>query len=163
MTIGAKVLMKVYEFDAEIIKHETLDSGYVEFPFEVEKEFGVRGQVKVIATFDGYEYRGSLAKMGHHCHILGLTQKVRAAIGKNPGDTVHVVIKQDIEPRTVEVPEDFKTLLDQNPEAKVFFEKLSFTNRKEYVQWITSGKKKETRERRLAESIDKLANGIKSP
>ena len=58
--------MKVYEFDAEIIKHEGIDGTYVEFPYAVEKEFGTRGQVKVWATFDGYEYRGSLANMGFH-------------------------------------------------------------------------------------------------
>lgn len=155
--------MKIYEFDAEIKKHRTINAGYVEFPFDVEKEFGTKGQVKVVATFDGYEYRGSLVKMGHPCHFIGLTQKVRAAIGKNPGDIVHVVIKQDIEPRTIEVPEDFQLLLNQNPEAREFFEKLSFTNRKEYVQWIISAKKTETRERRLRESIEKLLKGIKHP
>ncbi|MHB1128181.1 MAG: YdeI/OmpD-associated family protein [Bacillota bacterium] len=102
-----------------------------------------------MATFDGYEYRGSLIKMGHHCHFIGLTQAVRSAIGKNPGDMVHVVIRQDTEARKIEVPEEFKTLLDQNPEAQKFFEKLSFTNQKEYVQWITGAKKTETRDRRL--------------
>lgn len=101
--------------------------------------------------------------MGHHCHFIGLTQKVRSAIGKNPGDNVHVVIKQDVEPRTVEVPEDFKIFLDENPVVKELFEKLSFTNRKEYVQWIIGAKKQETRERRLRESIDKIAKGIKRP
>ncbi|GAB6172340.1 hypothetical protein JCM15765_18180 [Paradesulfitobacterium aromaticivorans] len=141
----------------------TIDWGYVEFPFDVETEFGTRGQVKVIATFDGYEYRGSLARMGHHCHLIGLTKKVRAEIGKNPGEGVHVVIKQDVEPRTVELPEDFEKLLNQNPEAKMFFDKLSFTNRKEYVQWITTAKKVETRDRRLRNSIDKLLQGIKEP
>lgn len=161
--IGDMTLVKVYEFDAVIKKAETLDSGYVEFPFDVEKEFGTKGQVKVIVTFDGYEYRGSLAKMGHHCHFVGLTKQVRRAIGRNPGDIIHVVLKHDTEPRTVDVPEDFQTLLNQYPEAKAFFEKLSFSNRKHYVQWITSAKKTETRERRLLESIDKLSNGIKHP
>lgn len=153
--------MKVYEFDSTIIQHPSLNSGYVEFPFDVEKEFGTRGQVKVIAAFDGYEYRGSLAKMGLDCHIIGLTQKVRSVIHKNPGDTVHVVIKQDVENRTVEIPKDFMDLLERNPEAKDYFNKLSYTNRKEYVLWITGAKKSETRERRLLESIEKLSKGIK--
>ncbi len=75
--------MKKYEFEAEIIKHESLNSGYIEFPYDVMEEFGVKGQVKVKAYFDGYEYRGSLAKMGHKCHFIGLNQKVRNAIGRS--------------------------------------------------------------------------------
>jgi hypothetical protein len=50
--------MKTYEFDAEIKKQDSIDAPFVEFPYDVEKEFGVKGQVKVLATFDGCEYRG---------------------------------------------------------------------------------------------------------
>lgn len=150
--------MKVYEFDAEIIKHEDIDGAYIEFPYEVEKEFGTKGRVKVLATFDGYEYQGSLANMGHTCHILGITQKIRKEIGKQPGDTVHIVLKKDEAPRVAEIPEDLIKLLEDNQEAKSFFETLSYTNKKEYVQWITSAKKAETREKRLIKALEMLSN-----
>jgi hypothetical protein len=55
--------MGIYEFDAEIIKHEAINAAFIEFPFDVEKEFGTKGQVKVHVTFNGFEYRGSLANM----------------------------------------------------------------------------------------------------
>jgi hypothetical protein len=154
---------KTYEFDAEIKKHEQLDAAYIEFPYDVEKEFGKKGQVKVQATFDGHAYRGSLAKMGYHCHRLGLTQAVRNAIGKKPGDMIHVVIQEDIAPRVVEIPGDLKKLLDQNPGAKAFFEKLSYTNRKEYVNWIISAKRAETRNQRLQNAIRMLIEGVSHP
>ena len=155
--------MKTYEFDAVIQKHPDLDAAFIEFPYDVEKEFGTKGQVKVFVTFDGYEYRGSLAKMGHHCHRLGLTKQVRAAIGKNPGDTVHIVLKKDEAPRVIEIPDDFGKLLDLNPKAKNYFEGLSYTHRKEYVRWITEAKKAETRERRLQKAIEMLQEKVKHP
>jgi len=151
----------VYEFDALINKHEVIDGAYIEFPYDVNKEFGTKGQVKVNATFDGHEYRGSLANMGYDCHILGITQAIRKAIGKNPGDMVHIILKQDIEPRVVKIPDDFIELLDGNREAKAFFETLSYTNKNEYNVWITSAKKAETREKRLKQSIEMLAKGLK--
>lgn len=83
--------MKTYRFTVEIKKHPTLNAAYVEFPYDVEEEFGTKGQVKVKVTIDGFEYRGSLAKMGGESHRLGLTQKIRQKINKNPGDTVEVV------------------------------------------------------------------------
>ncbi len=117
--------MKIYEFDAEIKKHNTLNAAFIEFPYDVEKEFGKKGQVKVHVTFDGYEYRGSLAKMGLPYHCLGVTQKIRNAIRKQPGDTVHVLLKKYDAPRTVTIPGDFMKQLETNKEAYDFFNTLS--------------------------------------
>jgi hypothetical protein len=97
--------------------------------------------------------------MKYHCHFLGLTQEVRKAMGKDAGDTVHVVLQQDNAPRVVEIPEDFRTLLEENGIAR-FFGQLSFTNRKGFVRWINEAKKEETRNKRLAESIRRLLGGV---
>ncbi|MBK0401933.1 YdeI/OmpD-associated family protein [Adhaeribacter sp. BT258] len=65
--------------------------------------------------------------------------------------------------RVVNLPEDLAQALAENKEAFVFFEKLSFTNRKEYVHWVTSAKREETREKRVLETIAKLDKGLKNP
>lgn len=44
--------MKTYEFDAVIIKQGDIDAAYIEFPYDVEEEFGTKGQVKVRATIN---------------------------------------------------------------------------------------------------------------
>lgn len=155
--------MKTYEFDVVIKKHELIDAAFIEFPYNVEEEFGVKGQVKVKATFDGYEYQGSLAKMGHFCHCLGITQKIRKEIRKGPGDKVHVVIAKDDVSRNVELPEDFKKLLEENESAKNIFSDLSYTNKKGYSEWIKSARKIETRDRRVKDSIAMLLKGLKHP
>jgi len=148
--------MKEYRFTATIIKNPTVDSGYIEFPYDAEKEFGRKGQIKVKAYFDGFEYRGSLVRMGHPCHIIGLNKKVRDAIGKGPGDTVDVLIIEDTEERVVEVPADFAAALNKNKKAMEIFEKMSFTHRREYVEWITSAKKVETRENRINKAVEMI-------
>ena len=153
--------MKEYKFEAVIIKHETLDSGFIEFPYDVQKEFGRKGQVKVKAYFDGFEYRGSLVKMGHHCHIIVLNKKVREAIGKVPGEKVDVVIFEDIEERTVDLPADLETAMKGFPTARTFFDSLSFTHKKEYVEWVTSAKKPETRMARIDKCIEMLLSKMK--
>ena len=157
------ISVKTYEFDAEIKKQDSIDAAFIEFPYDVEKEFGVKGQVKVLATFDGCEYRGSLAKMGHSCHILGMTQNIRASIGKRPGDVVHIILKKDDEPRIVEVPEDFSKCLEESELARSFFDTLSYTNRKEYVHWVESAKRVETREKRIKDAIAMLKDKVKRP
>lgn len=80
---------KRYAFDAVIRKVPDIDGAYVEIPLDVKREFG-KGRVKVRAWFDGVEYEGSLVRMKTPFHILGIRKDIRAAIGKQPGDRVHV-------------------------------------------------------------------------
>lgn len=84
---------KTYEFDAELKKVPDIDGAYVEFPYDVREEFN-KGRVKVHATFDGVEYEGSLVKMGTPGHIIGVRKDIRQKIKKEPGDTVHVTIRE---------------------------------------------------------------------
>jgi len=91
---------RVYEYEAAI---ESTPSGrggaYVPFPFDVRAEFG-KGRVKVHATFDGEPYDGSVVNMGVKnpdgsiCYVIGILKDIRAKIGKKPGDTVRVTIKE---------------------------------------------------------------------
>lgn len=84
---------KKYEFTAVIKKVPDIDGAYVEFPYDVRKEFG-RGRVKVSATFDGIGYEGSLVRMGTPGHIIGVRKDIRAKISKQPGDTVLVTVQE---------------------------------------------------------------------
>ncbi|MBA4410685.1 MAG: YdeI/OmpD-associated family protein [Bacteroidota bacterium] len=148
---------KKISFVATIIQVQRMNAAYIEFPFSVEELFGTRGQVKVKALFDGKaEYRGSLANMGRNCHTLGLTQEIRNKLQKTFGDTIEVDLVHDLEIREVTIPDDIQSVLSENQEALAFFEKLSYTHRKEYINWICSAKKDETRVNRVVSFIDKL-------
>lgn len=65
--------------------------------------------------------------------------------------------------RTIQIPEELNALLVKNKPAHSFFETLSFTNKREYVEWITGAKKEETKTRRLREAVEKLVAGKKNP
>lgn len=90
---------KIYEFQAVIEPVPDKGGAYIRFPYDIRKEFG-KGRVKVQATFDGCPYRGSLVNMGVKnedssvCYILGIRKDIREKIGKQPGDTVTVTIKE---------------------------------------------------------------------
>jgi hypothetical protein len=91
--------VKAYDFDAVIRQVPDMDAAYVQFPHDLRTEFG-RGRVKVRALFDGQPYDGSIVNMGLRnadgsvCYIIGLRQDIRAKIGKQAGDTVHVTITE---------------------------------------------------------------------
>jgi hypothetical protein len=153
--------MKKYKFKAKI-QAGNGGGAYVFFPYDVEKEFGTRGQVPVNATFDGVRYTGSLFKYGKPQHMLGVLKAIRDKRGKSPGDTIDVELWRDEDERTFEISPEFQKLLKKEG-LLPFFEKLSYTHRKEYSRWITEAKKEETRVRRLEKAIEMLKNGVKTP
>ncbi len=69
----------------------------------------------------------------------------------------------DAATKTVRLPEDLETAFNKNSTAAVFFNSLSFTNRKEYVEWIVSAKRPETRTERIQKTVEKLEAGWKNP
>lgn len=149
----------IQNFAAVIKQHQKMNAAYIEPPFDVEEVFGAK-RVKVKATFDGEEYRGSIVKMGG-IYMLGMTQEIRKKIGKDFGDTVEVSLHKDEEERAVELPGDFAEALSANQQAVQTFEKLSYTAKREYILWITEAKKADTRQNRINQAIEKLAQGKK--
>ena len=84
---------KIYEFDVVIKKVPDIDGAYIEFPYDVREEFG-KGRVKVHAEFDGVPYDGSLVRMKTPGHIIGVRKDIRKLLQKQPGDMVHVKIRE---------------------------------------------------------------------
>lgn len=134
---------------------------YVEFPEDVETLFGVVGRVPIKASFDGMPYRGSLVKMGTTCHALGILKEIRAALKKTAGDKVNVIVQLDEEERKIELSSEVLEELNKCEKAKATWDKLSFTNQREYHLWVEGAKKAETKTKRIAEMIEKLASGEK--
>lgn len=149
-------------FIAIIKQNGDTNAAFVEFPFSTENLFNKKGQVKIKALFDGkVEYRGSLVTMKSDCHILGLTKEIRQQLGKTFGDEVSVSLIEDKEERIVEIADDIVLIFNENPDAKVLFDTMSYTHKKEYIRWIEEAKKSETRENRKVKMIQMILEGKK--
>ncbi len=59
----------------------------------------------------------------------------------------------------VEVPAELTAALKRNKTAKATFDAFSNSHRKEYIQWITEAKTEATREKRLEQAIEMMAEG----
>ena len=70
-----------------------------------------------------------------------------------------------VNPKTKEIklPDDFAALLKKNKKEAEYFNSLSFTNKKEYVEWIVTAKREETRNERLKGTIERLGKQWKNP
>jgi uncharacterized protein YdeI (YjbR/CyaY-like superfamily) len=87
--------------------------------------------------------------------MISMSAEHRQAGGFQGGDVVVVTLQLDLEPRTVELPEDLKTALVKS-NVMGAFEKSAPSMQKEYVRWVQEAKAPETRERRIAKTVEKL-------
>jgi hypothetical protein len=144
-------------FRTEILQGDKTATG-IRVPAEVVDALGAGKRPKVTVTINGYAYRSSIAVMGGE-FMVGVSAENRAGAGVAGGDEVDVDIELDTAPRVVSVPPDLAAALDAEPAARRTFDALSYSNQGWHVYQLDAAKSDETRQRRVAKSIDALREG----
>lgn len=127
-------------------------------PPEVVAALGTSKRLPVRVTIGGHTYRSTVAPYGGQ-FMLPLSAEHRTAAGVAAGDEVDVDIEVDTEVREVTVPADLRVAVAADPDARTFFDALSYTHRRAYVLWIEDAKRAETRQSRIAKAVDMLRDG----
>ena len=128
-----------------------------EIPQDKKAHFG---WVKVKGTIDGFEIRKyHLMPMGDGKLFLPVRAEIRKKIGKKEGDWVHIILYPDNEPLVI--PEEMLLCLEDEPIALKFFNQLTESEQKYYIQWVYSAKKEETKIERMAKTVNRLGKGLK--
>jgi uncharacterized protein YdeI (YjbR/CyaY-like superfamily) len=63
------------------------------------------------------------------------------------------------DPASVVAPDDFVAALKKSRAAQKIWDGFSYSQRKEYVEWITEAKRDETRTKRIVEAVATIAEG----
>jgi hypothetical protein len=130
----------------------------IQVPDEVVEALGSGRRPAVKVTINGYTYRNTVAVVGG-VYMVGVSAEHRAGAGVAGGDEVDVDVELDTAPREVAVPADFAAALDAEPNARRTFDGLSYSNKSWHVLQVTGAKTDETRQRRIAKSVDLLKQG----
>ena len=89
--------------------------------------------------------------------LIGYVRRAREL--RDSGVKKPAEAKRKKEPAALEVPDYFTVALRNNRKAQQTFDKFSYSHRKEYIEWVTSAKRDQTRELRLATAIEWMAEG----
>ena len=130
----------------------------IRVPEEVVTGLGGGKRAPVRVTINGYTYRSSLAVVDG-APMVGVSAEHRAGAGVAGGDEVDVDMQLDTAPREVTVPADLAAALDAEPMARATFDRLSYSNRSWHVVSVSGAKTDETRQRRIAKSVEALKAG----
>ena len=130
----------------------------IEVPPEVVASLGSSKRPAVRVTINDYTYRSTVASLGGK-FMLPVSAEVRERAGVAAGDEVDVEIERDSEPREITVPPDFAAALDDDADARRYFEGLSYSNKRRFVMGIEEAKSAETRQRRIDKAVSTLREG----
>ena len=128
-------------------------------PKAASAKLPTRSMVTVDGTLNGAAFQATLEPDGGGSHWLKVEKTLREAAGVETGDMVELEVapvEKEPEPK---VPADLKQALAANAEAKATWKDITAVARRDWIHWITSGKKAETRVKRIDVAIDKLACG----
>lgn len=137
---------------------------FVRLPKDASSQLPSRGQVSIDGTFNGSAFQATLEPDGQGGHWLKIDEKLRKAAEAKVGDEVTLEIAPMSEEPEPQVPADLKKALTAAPmKAREAWMDITPAARRDFIHWITSGKKAETRVKRIATACDMLAKGKRRP
>jgi hypothetical protein len=145
-------------FKARIVPMGNAHWACIRIPFSVEQEFGSKARVAVKGTVNGFPFRSSIFPNSEGSHFMMVNKAMREGAKVDTGDTVTVTMEPDARFRTITVPKDLKAALSRLPALDSLFSSLSYSHKREYVDWITDAKRAETREARITSMLAMLAD-----
>ncbi|MGY1459787.1 MULTISPECIES: YdeI/OmpD-associated family protein [unclassified Luteimonas] len=157
-----KVTPATLEFEAILrrpAKPKNATWAFLVLPEAASTELPTRSQATVEGTFASTPFQATLEPDGKGSHWLKVDKSLLEAAGAQPGDTVTLEITPVAKQPEPKVPPDLRAALSAHPAAKTTWDDITPIARRDWIQWMTSGKKAETRVKRIATACDQLASG----
>ncbi|MEX2151537.1 MAG: YdeI/OmpD-associated family protein [Steroidobacteraceae bacterium] len=132
---------------------------FLVLPKNVSAKLRTRSTTTVEGTLNDHAFRAELAPDGQRSHWLKVNRKLREGAGAQVGDIVTLEIMsagKESEPRT---PPDLRKALAAAPKARAVWSDITPIARRDWIHWITSTKRPETRVRRIVNAREMLATG----
>ena len=149
-------------FKAKLLRPAATANGgswtFLILPKNASAKLATRGMTTVKGTINRYPFRATLEPDGEQSHWLKVSRKMRECAGANVGDVVTLEIMSAGEELESRVPADLRKALAAAPKARALWSDITPIARRDWIQWITSAKRAETRARRI-ECLRMLAAG----
>ena len=118
-----------------------------------------RSMTTVEGTINSFPFRATLEPDGQKSHWLKVDRKMSEGAGADAGDTVTLEIAPAGEEPEPTVPADLRKALADEPKARALWADITTIARRDWIHWITSAKRPETRARRIGNACEMLAAG----
>ena len=132
---------------------------FLVLPKAASAKLPTRSMVTVAGTLDGAPFQATLEPDGAGSHWLKVEKKLRDAAGAEIGAMIELEIAPVTEEPEPKLPTDLRKALAAHPAALAIWKDITPVARRDWIHWIGSGKKADTRVKRIDVTCDKLASG----
>ena len=132
---------------------------FLVLPAGASAKLPTRSMVAVEGLIGSHPIKAMLEPDGKGSHWLKVSREMREAAGIGAGDIVVLELAPAAAQPEPAVPADLRKALAMTPDAKALWCGITAIARREWIHWITSAKKAETRERRIVNACAMLASG----
>jgi hypothetical protein len=154
--------MSTIHFEAELytLNGQTL----MRLPEAESLKLPSRGQVAVVGTINGHEFKTVLEPDGYWGHFVKVDDELQKFAGISAGDSAMLDLEvTKVWPEPV-VPQDIATALDAAPaKVKDKWKDITPMARWEWIRWVNSTGREETRVIRIEKTISKLNGKHRRP
>jgi uncharacterized protein YdeI (YjbR/CyaY-like superfamily) len=130
---------------------------------------------KAHATFGLWQASAVLGETGSEREAMGQFGRIASLADLPPEEELKAIVRRAAEhaqkpppPRPkkppkpeLETPPELNAALDSNPAARSTFDGFSPSARRDYVEWVVESKRPETRDKRIAQAVEWMAQGKK--
>ncbi len=132
---------------------------FLTLPKDASAKLAARGMTTVEGTINGFPFQATLEPDGQKSHWLRVNRKLREVAGADDGEVVTLEITPSGEEPEPKVPPDLRKALAAVPKARALWSEITPIARRDWIHWITSAKRPETRVRRVDNACSMLAAG----
>jgi len=148
-----------------ILKPDTVF--WVTYP---KKSSGIPSDLEMMSSWDELDRYGYNGVAAAAINDIWTALRFRPKGQSKVSDSCNEEIKKndyanyiDVDNKQIKLPGEMQQVLANEPVAMEFYQKLSYSNKKEYVIWILSAKQEKTKNERLVKLVEKLSEGKKNP
>jgi len=135
-----------------------------------KKSSGIPSDLEMMSSWDELERYGYNGVAAAAINDIWTALRFRPKGQSKVSDSCNEEIKKndyanyiDVDNKQIKLPGEMQQVLANEPVAMGFYQKLSYSNKKEYVIWILSAKQEKTKQERLVKLVEKLSEGKKNP
>ncbi len=154
-------------FRAKLLRPaETRKAGswtFLTLPKSASAKLPSRGMTTVDGTINGFPFRATLEPDGQKSHWLKVDRKMSEGAGADAGDIVTLEIAPVGEEPEPTIPADLRKALAAAPKARALWSDITPMARRDWIHWIISGKRAETRALRIDKACSMLVVGKRRP
>lgn len=139
----------------------TVLGSIISLPKNVSAKLPEKNKTTIEGVISGIPFQAAIATNKEGLHQVTLTPTMEKILKKDPSTNITVEITRVGDEQETRIPVELQKALESSPKAHALWKDITPLARRDWIFWIITGKKIETRNIRTEKAISKLSSGMR--